>query len=178
VGTLGFELIPARQAVVESLMSGSSDEPLGREIWHQAVRADDARVRLILAVTAVEVEIKRTIGDLAPVAGWLATEAPAPPIVKMLKNYLPRLRNVQDKFAPPPKRLLSVIGAAVEVRNKLVHVGSPAADVNTQLKTTTVDEVVECSSDLLWLLDIYRGHAWAEEHLSDTLRTELAGQSG
>jgi hypothetical protein len=162
-----ISLTPCRQLVVEDLASTDVDEPLGREIWHVAARSDDSRVRIILGVTAVEVELKRHVTELVPHVSWLATNAPSPPIVKWIKDYLPTLPGVDAQYLPP-KRLRAIMETAITLRNDLVHAGSMRA-----VPKISPDDILVACSDLLWLLDVYRGHEWAAEHLSDQTRIDL-----
>ena len=164
-------LIDASQALKD--LTGTQ-EPLGREIWHAAAGAHDRgdpRTAIILSVSAVEIELKRFIGEAVPEAEWLVMNLQAPPIVVMIQKYLPTLRGFEPAYRPP-KKLIRTLEEGVAKRNTLVHVGTKT----DERIPVTIDEswaVLDASSDLLWLLDVYRGHRWALEHLNLATRKAL-----
>ena len=55
----------SRSGVAEGARRAGELEPLGRRIWHMAVDAK-ASIALLLAVTAVEVELKRLVSQRVP----------------------------------------------------------------------------------------------------------------
>lgn len=151
-------------------------EPLGREIWHVAANTDP-RSAVILAVTAVEVEVKRLISEFAPKTAWLVANLPTPPIVKLVKAYLPIIIAIPPHQLPPP-RLMSTLEKAVELRNSFVHGGFQASGrwaAASDLSPQDVEKILEASSDLLWLFDLYRGHTWAISYLSESTRLSVMG---
>src|SRR5918992_486833 len=51
---------------------------------------------------------KNFVAELVPDAEWLVEEAPTPPLVSMLKNYLPKLpakSTIEGGVLPPPSKL-------------------------------------------------------------------------
>ena len=171
-GTLGTNLHLSDHVrdTVQALADANLREPAGRDIWQVAARADP-RTAVILAVTAVEVEVKQLISQAVPAATWLVTEAPTPPIVKIIGRYLPTVVSIPEGLAPP-KRLTRKLGDAVQLRNSFVHSG-PRESGWLELAEEDAEEIVEVASDLLWLFDIYRGHRWAAEYLSEATKDEL-----
>jgi hypothetical protein len=103
------------------------------------------------------------IAFLVPAAEWLVMELPSPPIRKIVSDWLPTLP-IQSHYLPT-KRLRRALNKAVEARNEIVHTGhTPSVDV---------PGLLEATADLLRLFDVYRGHDWALEHVSDETRQEL-----
>ena len=88
---------------------------------------------------------------------------PSPPIVQMLREYLPKLPVSQalpsGKVFPPPDATLAVIKKAVQQRNQITHAGS-------ETTTEFIDETLGAIKDTLRLLDYYRGHDWASTYMS------------
>jgi hypothetical protein len=161
-------------AVLETLALGGEAEPAGREIWHVAVKADD-RTAIVLAVTAVEVELKRLLAHFAPDTQWLLENLQAPPIVRMIEEYLPGLAGVSQQTRPP-EEVLRVLRRAVKYRNTVVHVGPGSTSrwiTAAEPSPLTRSDVIDATSDLLWLFDSYRGHAWALDYLTPSTRRLL-----
>lgn len=159
-------------AFVSSLLTSGTREPLGHELirdaWQQRVASP--RSALVAAVSAVEVGLKELISDLVPQAEWLALETQTPPVVKMLKNYLPTLPvrlTLNDEAPPPPPRVRRIIQDAVEQRNAISHQGARPPDIRALL------EIIEAVEDTLWLFDYYRGHHWALRIISHETQSEL-----
>jgi len=130
---------------------------------------------LILAVSSVEIEVKRLIGEFVPDAEWLVINLPSPDIFKMVKNYLALLPTIPKELLPS-KRLLTMLQRSIALRNNLIHVcgRSGAAKSETDTEVANVcNEVLAAASDLLRLFDVYRGHTWALDHLGSVTRREL-----
>jgi hypothetical protein len=159
------------QEVVDLVAQGL-DEPfsfeLHREAWNQ--RSGNPRSALLLGVAAAEVGFKECVVKLAPDAAWLVLKVPAPPLVRMLNEYLPKLpaRNlIGGKVVPPPATHLKRLTRGVEARNELAHRGgvTPSSDEVTAL-LVTIEEI-------LWILSYYAGRAWALQHVSLETRAAL-----
>jgi hypothetical protein len=112
--------------------------------------------------------LKETIVTLVPQTEWLALEAPSPPVVKMLKNYLPTLPAKNGKPLVPPTILMKAAGRAVELRNDIIHTGESAPG-----KEELVNLLIALR-ELLWLCDYYRGYEWALEFMREDVRNLLA----
>lgn len=112
------------------MAESGSREPLGREIWHTALGSHqrrEYRSAIILAVNAAEVGLKQYIAIAVPESAWFVMNATAPPIRKLIVDYLPKLPGV-DQDHLPEKSVRSVLHAAVQRRNTLVHVGMKTDD--------------------------------------------------
>lgn len=148
---------------LRDLADGKWTEPVGHSLWREAwkLRNLAPRSALVIGVASAEVAFKELVSDLVPDAGWIVQNAPSPPLVKMLSEYLPSLpaRNKFDeKVLPPSKSTLDVLKKAVAQRNKATHVGQT-------VKTDSVEQTLLSIRSILWLLDYYRGHRWALSHM-------------
>lgn len=160
---------PKALAEIEKLVSEGRSEPLGHELLREAqhLRSSTPRSSLLTAVAAAEVGFKECVADLVPQAKWLILKVPSPPLTKMLKEYLPNLagrRLIKGLVSPPPKHVMRVLHEAVEKRNEVIHQGAAS------LTSDDLVVVLDAVSDLLFLLDYYRGQEWALENITlDTL---------
>jgi hypothetical protein len=126
---------------------------------------------LAIGVAALEVGLKKFIAELVPEAEWLVEEVPSPPLVSMLKNYLPKLParcTFGGEVLPPPRKLRRIIHSAVEERNRVAHsTGSAALDYEA------LKESLLAIRDVLWLLDYYRGLQWASTHVREETKHDM-----
>ncbi len=104
---------------VQSLVQAGNTEPLGHELYQEAweQRYSNPRSALVLGIAAAEAGFKQFVGTIVPDARWLAENAPSPPLVKMLAEYLPKLpaRNTfAGKVPPPPPDILNTLKKGVE----------------------------------------------------------------
>ena len=177
----GAALTPDLQNSLNTLSAHDQREPLGWEIWHDALSArdrSDLRAAVILAISAVEIEVKRLIGELVPDAEWLVMNLQSPDVFKIIRDYLPLLPAVPSKLVPP-KHLRTGLQDAITLRNQLIHVGGRPGVAREAVETevaNTCTDVLATASDLLLLFDAYRGHSWALAHLS-TRTVEALGLS-
>jgi hypothetical protein len=111
--------------------------------------------------------MKQLIATLVPTARWLVEELPSPPLVKMMKHYVPDLpvRVEVDRDRRCPKHLLTKLQAAVEERNDVVHRG---ATPGIYLRETLL-----AVRELLYLLDFYAGNLWAVSYFSPEMIAAL-----
>jgi hypothetical protein len=175
--TLGFGLVlnETAQRSVQKLIEAAASEPLAHQLLREAkdVAGGNPRSALVVAVAAVESGFKHLVADLVPDAGWLAENVPSPPVVKMLKEFLPLLPvrlQLNDTVLAPPKYVRTLLTEAVEDRNRVMHTGrgQTGPDVHDQLH-----ETLTAIQDTLYLFDYYAGHAWALEELTDAFREAL-----
>jgi hypothetical protein len=150
---------------LKDLYQNGSEEPLARQLLREArsLRSSNPRAALVIGVSAAEVGVKKLIGFLVPHAQWLVDELQTPPLTKMLRQYLPSLpvkKGFTGKALSPPNELLNVLDDAVKARNKVIHVGIGPPNY------TELGEMLDAVGDLLWVCDIYSGHAWPAEFIS------------
>jgi hypothetical protein len=154
---------------VSRLHKEGAEPPLALQLINEArnQRTAHPRSSLVIAVTAAEVAIKQLIGTLAPDARWLAENMPSPPIFKILKEYVPKLKvKARSNQLPlrPPNKLINRLTEAVEFRNKVVHAGETPPNPDKLL------EIIAAMEDVVWICVMYSGHAWAGHHIShDTI---------
>jgi hypothetical protein len=149
----------------------SGGEPLGhqmlREAWMQ--RVENPRSAIVLGIAAVEVGLKEYIAVAVPGARWLVEELPTPPVVTMLRDYLPTLTRADGApgtASPPPETTLKVLTKGVRLRNRAAHVGA-------KISNTEAESVLRAVRDVLWLLDFYRGHRWVLQYVGEDVRKAL-----
>lgn len=147
-----------------------SDEPLAhgllREAWE--VRRT-TRSAWVIAIAALEVGAKRYIARRVPDAEWLVRELPAPPLFRLLGEYvhqLPSANTIVGKSRLPVSAV-EAIKLAVRRRDRLVHVGErdPTAE--------ELEPLLRTVRDILYLLDYYDGATWALEHVHSESLAEL-----
>src|SRR5438270_11607402 len=78
------------QALLDKRVSEPLAHALLREGWSQ--RRENPSSALLIGMAALEIGIKEYIAECVPDAAWLAENAPTPPIVNMLTDYLPTLQ--------------------------------------------------------------------------------------
>jgi hypothetical protein len=157
--------------VAELLAMASADEhePLAHQLLREAwnLRHTNPRASLVIGVASAEVGLKQVIAQLVPDARWLIEEIAAPPLSRMVKEYLPRLpiRAPVESSRRSPKQLRRTLHVAVEERNAVVHRGAKPE--------VSLRETLAAVREFLYLLDFYRGKQWAACHLSNETRSEL-----
>jgi hypothetical protein len=182
---LPWEVPPAFASVVPTISSSEAfekelqdalergeDEPIGHELLREAEAQvyENPRSALIVGIAAAEIGVKEFVQRKVPLAGWLVTEAPSPPLLSILTNYLPELvgdlsvsrglwfvpgrdKKTRDYLDP----VLSALNQGVSIRNRLVH--KPVAAPESE----AVGPILEAVGDLLRLLDHHSGspYAWS-----------------
>jgi hypothetical protein len=150
---------------LQELITSNIIAPLGHELFSEAwaQRMVNRRSSLVIGIAAAESGFKEFVGKLLPQANWLIQNIQSPPLVKMLVEFLPELPvklKIKDKILPPPEKILDTLKKGIAIRNKFVHGNySP-------IEQDTLEEVLRAIRDLLYLLDIYSGFAWAEGKIS------------
>ena len=129
----------------------------------------NSRSSLVIGVAAAEVGLKQLIAALVPHAKSLVENIPSPPLDTMIRKVLPDLP-IKADIEPArraPRHLRTAIIAAVEDRNRIVHLGAmPRCDLR---------EALLAIREFLYLLDMYSGHAWAATLLTEKTQSALAG---
>jgi hypothetical protein len=72
------------------------------------------------------------------------------------------------KALRPPDDIINKVRKAVECRNKIVHGSSYVLPDGKELQGW-----LNAIRDVLWLVDFYNGHQWAEAHISPEVIGEL-----
>ena len=171
--------ISLRTNVVQSaadLVGANADEPIAHDLLREAWRQGrgNGRSALVLAIAAAEIGFKQFAAQVVPEARWLLEELQAPPLWRMLRDFLPRLpckENVRGRVFLPRKGVINVLKDAAEIRNRVVH--GKAFEVDEKLK----ESVLFATRDLLYLLDYYSGSTWALRHVSPESMREMIEMS-
>ncbi len=146
-----------------ALFNTGVSEPLANELFLEAwgQHKTSPRSSLLTGIAAAEVGFKSFVSALVPDAEWLAFNAPTPPLDKMLGKYLPLLPVKRSFGIAPfvPKELINIIREGIELRNKTAHAGATVPN-------DTLQKTLVAVRDLLYLLDVYCGQAWAWQNIS------------
>jgi hypothetical protein len=166
-----FPISPEVQEDVVRRLVAEEDEPLARQILREAwsLWNDSPKSALFLGIAAAEVGFKRCVATLVPDASWLVSKLQSPPLVKMLREYLPQLPIRAWPTARRgvlPKRLLRELHRGTEWRNTAIHTGEAGFTVEK------LTEVLRTVSDVLWALDISVGERWAAQHIRSEVLAE------
>jgi hypothetical protein len=170
--TRALRVSDAIRREIETLVIAGGDEPIGHKLYREAYeqRFENPRSALVIGIAAAEVGFKQCVVSLLPDTEWLVDNAPSPPLVKMLLEYLPRLPakcRINDKVIPPPPKIIEQLKKGITLRNAIVHIGSK------KITGFTIEEILLAVQDLLWLLDYYRGVSWAIDWVRDETKKEL-----
>ena len=150
---------------VKQLVQQEEQAPVAHEIlreaWNLASRSP--RSALMLGMAAVEVGVKAFITLLVPESEWLCFEVPTPPIVRVLREYLPKLpvRRRIDGKAFIPDDMLETLKKATEKRNRAAHRGVVVEHDQWLI------ELLNTIQRILFLLDYYAGHDWSLKNVRD-----------
>lgn len=151
------------------------DEPLAHELFQEAwgQQNDNPKSSLVIGIAAAETCVKHLVLESVPAASWLIKNTNSPPLVLILREYLPQLptRITDGKVLAPPDWLVETILKGVTLRNKIVH-----GQVVT-LKPSNVREILQVVNDLLYYCDLLAGHAWAANQLSHRFQLYLKGEA-
>ena len=153
-----------RVAAIDDLLRSDATEPIGHRLLREARSSLGQHLAsaLIIGMTAVEIRIKELIEDLVPNAAWLANNSPSPPVVQLLREYLPILpvrAMINGSVRPPPEDVLATLKKGTTMRNLAAHRDPSGLDYDA------VAMVLEAVEYVLWMCDYYAGNIWALEHL-------------
>jgi hypothetical protein len=165
------------QAELADLWQSSGvEEPLAHELIREATSLMPTfpRGALLGAATALETGVKIHIGGRVPMASWLLTNLPSPPVSKILRDYVPELHRAGEplRWWPVLRPLFKRVEELFVHRNKLTHTGRLIPSVET------IDDYLETVRDLLYVLDVLDGHEWAKSHVSAGTRKLLKWPPG
>jgi hypothetical protein len=155
---------------LQALLDEGELEPLAhtllREAWGE--QHDHPRSSLLIGVAALEIGVKQYISACVPQAGWLAMHLPAPPVIRIMEEYLPQLDppggGVRLKRFDPD--LLRLLRDGTNRRNDLIHAGAAAPPRDR------LESILLAVRDVLWTLDSARGHSWAQNYVRESLEDE------
>jgi len=146
VGSLDMKTV---EDDVIALVSSGSSEPLSHELLREAFdqAPTNPRSALLVGIAAAEVGFKGLVLELAPQTEWLVETVPSPPLVMMLREYMPRLPvklKIDEKVPKIPDNVLGTLQNGVQARNKTTH-----ATRSKPLDSETLKELLLTVRDLL-----------------------------
>jgi hypothetical protein len=169
---------PAEEvASLEAMAVSGIREPVAHAVLRQAQRAAGGREyasALVMAIAALEICVKQLISALIPEAEWLALHAPTPPVVDILREYLPTIpadESIGGNVASPPAEILETLKKAISVRNVNVHRGQ------RELSPDFIARVLDAVTDVLWMCDYFTGQKWAFRNMSEQMQNALSSPS-
>jgi hypothetical protein len=152
-----------------NIVASETWEPIGHQLLREAwnLHNTNPRSSLVIGITAAEVGLKQLIAKLVPAARSLVEDLPSPPLAKMMKHTLPDLPVRADvpRDRRCPRDLRRLLDQAVQERNLVVHQGAQP--------TRSLRETLGAVREFLYLLDLYAGHPWAAEQLSEATLAAL-----
>ena len=158
--------------VVEELLQFQSSQPLYHDLFREAWQnqKQNPRSAIVMGIAAAETGFKTTLIDLNPSTTWIVENLQSPPLDRMLRDYmaqLPARHRINGEVRRPPNSVITTIKKGIELRNKLVHGREECLSIEDVRKT------LEAVRDLLYMLDYYRGHAWALERITPAVAASL-----
>lgn len=144
--------------VVAIALQPQRNEPIAHSLFRDAWnhRWQDNKSALTQGVSALEVGVKHCIIKLVPEVEYLILKMPTPPVVNLLRDFLPGLV-AKKSIAVPALDVptLKSVQNMVHQRNLLVHKGELTVNVDK------VTEYLEIIHDILYYLDFVAGNVWA-----------------
>ena len=168
-GIVGF---PELCQEVVSLYENGVKEPLAHELLREAREqtGSNPRSSLVIGVTAAEAAVKNLIVKLQPENEWLLQNMPSPDVLRMLKDYVPKLAIKSPaigKAGLVPTSVHDNLRKGISIRNVIVHGGSGS------IKPITLRPILASIEDFVWLMDYYGGYSWAINNVSEDTIDEM-----
>ena len=159
------------------LVEEGKGEPVAHQLFREAwaLRGSNPASALVIGMAAAELGVKDLIAALVPNAQWLAKEIPSPPLVKILREYIPNLpvrAHFKDKALKPPDEVITLINRGTKFRSDLVHRGELPPNWRE------LDEILRAVNDLVWICELYRGEHWASSQVSAKTTSEWRESDG
>jgi hypothetical protein len=145
---------------VQALLDEGRDEPLAYALWREAweLRGPNPRSALLVGMAALEVGVKHYVSAVAPDTRWLLEDFPAPPIQRLLNEYIPGLPTPTGVTPEPVgQEATEVIRDAQSLRNKVAHAGRQS------IPPDKLERMLQVARGVLLNLDRYRGFDWPRE---------------
>jgi hypothetical protein len=147
-------------------------EPLGYKLFLEAWQQKDKNPRssIVIGIAAAEVGFKQFVTTLVPEVQWILENLQTPPLVMMLKKYLPEITTehpIQRKLFPPPPAIMKTLEKGIKLRNKITHTTTRPP------KPKKLKEILLAVHDLLRILDYYLGFDWAIEYVRPEIRKAM-----
>ena len=153
-------LVPKVTQQLSEEIVGMVSNRILESVYHEIYRetalhsSSDRRAALVLGIAAAEIGCKKLVSNLVPNSTWLMSEIPSPPLISLLRDYLPI---IEPRFSISPE-LIRVLEAGVQKRNQIVHGKSTSVDHKQ------VSSVLSAVKGLLFWFDFYSGYEWSEQY--------------
>lgn len=133
-------------------------EPLAHQLFREAwtSRFQNRNSSMVIGVAALETSVKSYIAHRIPDASWLVKELQSPPVIKIIREYLPNLIELKDLFISQP--IIKELEKAVQIRNNIVHGKTNEFDL------VRLSNILVYIKEVIYLLDYHSGHEWAKQH--------------
>lgn len=167
---VGLQWTERSQQTFAELWPTNYEEPLGHQLLREAkgIAESNPRSSLLICYSALEVGTKQHIGASVPEALWLAQNSPSPPLLKILREYLPRLHKGKLSFENW-KNVRPILNRTLidftEDRNRLAHRGEEIEG--------SLSDYLRLTEDLLYAFDVVEGHSWAVNRVSKEFADKL-----
>ena len=142
-----------------------ADEPLARRLLRSAIplAEESPEAAILLLATSLEAGVKRHVCFLEPANKWLLDEGPSPSVFKIFTEYLPELYS-RKGLAVPSFKLLTDLTA--DLRHIFRHRNLTAHRGERPAPSKGFEHYFQAASDILYLLDVIEGRAWAKTRVS------------
>lgn len=157
---------------ITNIIHSGNSEPLGHELLREAysLKSSFPRSALLIAVSAAETAIKQCITSLQPETKWLVENAPSPNILKLFREYIPKLSLIIDvnyKYSMPTESILKPLEKTIQMRNIVAHGGQ------CKINGERLEQAFDVIKNLLWVIDSIMGNKWAIQHLNEYVTKEM-----
>jgi hypothetical protein len=171
-GFFSPDTVSKSMSSVKELFDDGVIAPIHHSLFQEAwqIRYSAPRVACVMSIVSVETAIKSLISELLPQTAWLIENLQSPPIVKIVRElfeFLPVRCGFTGTVKRPPKGIISALGRGVELRNQIVH------GRKVEISSEQLQEILKAVRDMLWIIDYYSGHHWAEDFVSEEVRREM-----
>jgi hypothetical protein len=139
-------------------------EPFAHELIRESrsLVSSAPRSALLIGFSALETGLKSHLSFLLPGGEALIDNIPSPPVVVLLQEVLPRIhsmKGIESKYIPLPSSPSKFLQKWKTQRDQITH------GVKRSVDNDGLVQVIDLITDILYILDISRGHAWALNHI-------------
>jgi hypothetical protein len=167
---VGFMWDAQDQTEFFELWHSGASEPLAHELLREArsLVLNSPRSALLTLASALETGVKSHIARQVPKTAWLLEKLSAPPIDRLLREYIPQLHDSEKiEFWTKLSSLFKTAEKMAKDRNALTHSGKML------VKYDKLKKYFGMVSDILYILDFLDGHTWAMGNVQTETRKLL-----
>jgi len=156
---------PAAVSMKEVARSYRNHTPVAHHLMGEASRGQlsEPQSALLIAVSALEAATKAYISALIPRSDLILEKMPSPSLLSLLQDVIPSIHSktgVRSEFLPLEASNAKYLKKWVSKRNEIAH-GRPS-----KLERDDLEDFIEFSLDILYILDHARGEVWALDKVS------------